>query len=133
MSLAGGAAVILRDVDMPNGLDVPRDAANGVLLLDVGVERVVHHAETRVVHPLGMCGGIVDRIEEVTLEPVQIFYGQLDAGLLGIVGHLSMDLCGPLFFFWRRPLAAEDAQRLIKRPAEHFGPSASQQSTTRVR
>ena len=64
------------------------------LLLDVGVEGVVHRAEARMIDALHQFLGLGRRGQEVALEAVEIFDGQHDLVLLGELGRLPQHLDG---------------------------------------
>ena len=72
-----------------------RDRANGlgqILLFDVGVERVVHRPQERVVDFLNEPGRIGGGRQEVGLEAIEILQNESDVGLARVVCGLSEDI-----------------------------------------
>ena len=72
MAAAGSAAIVLGDVNMKDLLDVVREGGDRILLLDVGVERVVHHPEVGMVDVAHQAVGVGRTVQEVDLESVEV-------------------------------------------------------------
>src|SRR5262249_38778286 len=72
LSRAGDAPVVLGDVYV-NRLGRTRgDRAGLILLLDVGVEAVVHHLAIGMIYVANEAGGLCGRREEIDLEAVEV-------------------------------------------------------------
>ena len=104
MALPGGAAIILRDMDMDH---VPLDCIYGgdrVLLLDIGMECIVHSFDCGMIDFVQIAGQLIHRIEEVAFESVHRFKGKAHAMLSGMVANAAMKFDPPLALIRRGPL-----------------------------
>ena len=68
MSLAGSPTVVLGEMHVIDLREVRRDHPDGILFLDVGVERVIEQAVVGRVDLANDVGGVGDRIEHITFE-----------------------------------------------------------------
>jgi hypothetical protein len=111
---AGNAAVVLRDVHEHGPGRGGRDRRGDVLLLDVGVEGVVHHPHVRMVDRLHEGDGLVDAREEVVFEAVEVFGGDRHARLRGVRRHLPHRVDAPAKLVVGGALAGELADRGVR-------------------
>ena len=105
MALPRGAAVILRDMDMDQ---VPLDCIYGgdrVLLLDIGMERIVHPFDCGMIDFVQIARQLIHRVEEVAFESVHRFKGKADAMLSGMIASAAMKFDPALALIRRGPLA----------------------------
>lgn len=67
VAAAGRATIVFGNVHMVElaGGEDGVDGSDGVLLLNVGVEGVVHRAEVRMIDALHVSGGLLHRVEKV--------------------------------------------------------------------
>ena len=68
--------------------DVGSNDPDGILLLDIGVERVIEEAVVWRVHLAREVGRVGDRVEHVAFEPVQRLDRQGDSFVFGVARNL---------------------------------------------
>ena len=107
---------------MDHDVGAARQRLCNVLLLDVGVEGVVHHAEVGMVDVLDHPGSIGRTVQEVDLEPIQVLRGQRHPELFGALGRLAQALGGPAPFVLRGSPAGEYTQRGVDRADQQIRP-----------
>ena len=108
MTRSGRAAVIFTDMDMAErGPSAEWPARR--LLFNIGVERIVHRPEIRMIDGFDQCGGIDRCGQEIAFEPVQILDRQGDMLLGGVIGSLAKHVGGMAFFIGRGPGAVKTA------------------------
>ena len=120
MAFAGRPTVVLGEVHVIDLRDVGRDHPDGILLLDVGMERIVQKAVVGFVHLSDDVGGIGDRIEHVALEAVQRLDRELDVMSRRVKGGVFMHAHNIGAFGFCRRLAGKDAERLVEWSAQRL-------------
>ena len=120
MVFAWGAAVVGRNVDVADDVEIVLQRREGVLFLDVGVEGVIHRSKVRMTDAMHVGFGLLHGVEEVGLKPVEGFDGEGDAGLLGVVREGPVDIGGVGEFGLRGEGTSEIAQHLVVGTAEEF-------------
>src|SRR5207247_6218938 len=86
-TLAGGAAVVFADVDVAEHVGTGVEGEGNRFFLDVGMERVVHHAAAGVIDFAAEAGGVGVGVEQVRLEPVEAFDAERRLDLAGVHGR----------------------------------------------
>ena len=90
-------------------------------LLDVGVERVVHHPAIRMVDLAHEGRRILGAVHQVHLEAVQVLDDDRHVASRRVLGGGAQALDRPVSLLARRPRAAEEAERCLERSAERVG------------
>src|SRR5580693_8642712 len=101
MAGSRNAAIILAGVNVLEVRPDLSECSSDLLLLDVGMEGVEQNADPRVVNGLAQTDGVFRGIQEVSLEAVQGFDGDLDAVTFEYGSELLITLHRPIPFVGR--------------------------------
>ena len=121
MACSRNAAIVLAGV---NVLEVRRDSSKCIaklLLLDVGMEGIEQNADTRIVNGIAQRHGVFRGIQEIRLEAIQRFDGDLDAVTLEHGSELLITLDRPLPFVSGSAAPRQVSHGRIQRAADQSG------------
>ena len=96
MPFTGGRTIILGNMDVDNLVPAGAHRRRQILLFDVGVKRVVHHLQIRMICLATEPGVIRCICQKIALKPIQVLANQRDLIVLSVVGGMRQDFESPL-------------------------------------